>query len=80
MVVRLDEALERLGRASYGDDDFSSGVTFFQIPYGLGNLAQLVMSVNDRRDFSGFKKFFQDEQVLFVSFRQHRDHLLAHER
>ena len=81
VVARPDEARDApRSSASHGDDDFSLGVTFFQIADGLGDLTQLVVSVDDRRDFSGFKKFFQDEQVLFVSFRQHRDHLLAHER
>lgn len=50
--------------ASHGDDDFSLGVTFFQIPDGLGDLTQLVVTIDDRRDCSSFEKLSQGEQVF----------------
>ena len=36
--------------ASHADDDFSSGVSFFQIPDGLGYLGERVRPVDDRRE------------------------------
>jgi hypothetical protein len=48
------------GFASHGDDDFSSSVSLFQITYGLGDSAQRIRSVGDRRDLSGFEQLLQD--------------------
>jgi hypothetical protein len=40
------------GFASHGDDDFSSGVSFFQITHGLGDLGERVRPVDDRGDLA----------------------------
>jgi hypothetical protein len=51
----LRDSLNRpFGFASHGDDDFSSSVSFFQMPDGLGDLAQRVRPVDDRCDLAGF--------------------------
>jgi len=65
------------GFASHGDDDFSSGVSLFQITDGLGDLAQRVRSVDDRCDLSGFKKLFQNNQILLVWFLRQVAHFLV---
>ena len=61
------------------DDDFASGMSFFQIPDGVWDLTQGVVSVDNRRDLPGFKKFFQDVEVLAALFRHERDKVLTHE-
>jgi len=48
------------GFASHGDEDFSSGVSSFQIPDGFGDLGERVGTVNDRCDLPGFDEFFED--------------------
>ncbi len=66
-------------RALHGDDDFSSGVSLFQIADGLGGLTQRVRSVDDRRDLSGFHELLQNNQVVLVDTRNEEEELLAHE-
>jgi len=58
---------------------FSSGVSCFQIPDGLRDIAQRVAPVDDRSDFSGFEKLSHDDQVIFAQMRQKREQLLTHE-
>src|SRR5258708_20910805 len=65
--------------ARYRDDDLASSVSFFQIPNGLGNLAQPVTPVDDGRYLSGLYELAQDRHVLFVHFRHEHDEFLAHE-
>jgi hypothetical protein len=48
------------GFASHGNDDFSSSVSCFQIPHGLGDLAQWVSPVNDRGDLPRFGELLED--------------------
>ena len=48
------------GFASHGDDGFSSGVFFFQIPHGLGDLSERVGPVDDRCDLPGFDELLED--------------------
>ena len=67
------------GFASYGDEDFSSSMSLFQIPDGLRGLAQRVGPVDDRRDLAGLDELLEDEQVLLVLRRNERAQLLAHE-
>lgn len=67
-------------RDSYGDDDFSSGVTLFQVADGLRRFAQRIRPVDHRRDLACLDELLQDLQVLPASFRFERDKPLAHER
>ena len=53
--------------ASHSDDDFSSGVSLFQIPDGLRDLAQRVRRVDDRCDLPGFDELLEDDQLLLVA-------------
>ena len=39
-------------------------MSLFQIPDGLGNLAQRVRPVDDRRDLAGLDELLQELQVL----------------
>ena len=48
------------GFASHGDDDFSTGVSFFQIPHGFGDLAQWVSPVDNRCDLPRFGELLED--------------------
>src|SRR5215204_3832317 len=67
------------GFASHGDDDFSSSVSFFQIPDGLGDLGERVRPVDDRCYLSGFDELLEDEHVLVVLLVNECASLLAHE-
>src|SRR5215208_5301744 len=80
-TVSLRDSLNRpFGFASHGDDDFSSSVSFFQIPDGLGDLAQRVSPVDDWCDLTGFDELLEDEHVLVVLLVNECAQLLAHER
>src|SRR5215208_1000188 len=80
-TVSLRDSLNRpFGFASHGDDDFSSSVSFFQIPDGLGDLAQRVSPVDDRCNLAGFDELLEDEQILVVPLVNECAQLLAHER
>ena len=68
------------GFASHGDDDFSSGVSLFEITDGFGHLAQRVRPVDDRCDLAGFDEVLESDQVLVVLCGDERAKLLAHER
>ena len=46
--------------ASHGDDDFSSGVSFFQIPDGLGKLGKWVSPVDHRREGAVLDELLQE--------------------
>ena len=61
-----DPVIGAVVRASHGDDDFSVGVPFSEIPERLSHLTQRVTSTDDRPYFSSFKKLFHDNQVLCV--------------
>ena len=52
--------------ASDGDDELSSGVPLLQLPDGLGDLAQRVGPVNDRRELAGLDELPQDHQVVLA--------------
>ena len=47
------------GFASHSDEDFSSSVSFFQIPHGFGDLAQWVSTVDDRGDLPRFGELLE---------------------
>src|SRR5215210_3279492 len=80
-ILLLRDSVNRpFGFASHGDDDFSSRVPFYQIPDGLGDLAQRVGSVDDRCDLPGFDELLEDDQILVVLLVDERAQLLAHER
>src|SRR5919112_4404379 len=49
-----------LGFASHGDEDFSFGVSPFQIPHGFGNLGERVGTVDDRCHLPGFDELVED--------------------
>ena len=59
-------------------DDFSSRVSFFQVPDRSRDLAQWVTPVDDRFHLSGLHEVAQNRQVLRVELRQKRGELLAH--
>ena len=59
---------------------FSSGVSFFKIPDGLGNLAQRERPVDHRRELAGLDELLEDDHVLVVLRGHERAQLLAHER
>lgn len=63
MTVRL---MARIAGVSHRDDDFSFGVSFFEIPERFRNLTQGVTSIDDRRYFAGLQKLFQETHVLSV--------------
>src|SRR5215217_1429370 len=48
------------GFASHGDDDLSSGVSFFQVPDGIGDLGERVGPVDDRCDLPRFDEVLED--------------------
>src|ERR671910_983001 len=54
------------GFASHADDDLTSSVSLFQIPDGLGDLAQRVGPVDDGCDLAGFNELFEHDHVLVV--------------
>jgi len=66
--------------ASHGDDDFSSGVSLFQMADGLGNLAERVRRVDDRRDFAGLDELFEHDHVVALLLGDECPELLSHER
>src|SRR5918995_1757273 len=72
-VIRLS------GFPSHGDDGFSSGVSFFQISDGLGDLGERVRPVDDRCELAGFDKLLEYDHILVVLLRDERDQLLAHD-
>jgi hypothetical protein len=51
-------------RTSDGDDDFPLSVSFFQIPDGLWNLGERVLSVDDRCELAEFNELLDNDQVL----------------
>ncbi len=55
---------------SDGDDDLSLGVSLFHIPDGLGDLAERVRLIDDRRHLPRLDEFLQDQQVVTVLARQ----------
>ena len=59
---------------------FSSGVSFFQIPHGLGDFGERVSPVDYRGELPGFDELPQDDHVLVVLLVDERAQLLAHER
>jgi hypothetical protein len=61
------------------DDDLPSGVTFIQIPHRLGDFAQPVTPVDDRRDLSGPQEIARNGQVLWLPPRDKHAELLAHD-
>src|SRR6516225_8029748 len=65
---------------SYGDDNLSPGVSLLEVADSLGNLAQRVGPIDDRRDLPGLEQLPQDGQVGFVLVGQEEDHPLAHGR
>jgi hypothetical protein len=67
------------GFASHGDDDFSSSVSLFQIPDGLGGLGERIRPVNHRCYLAGFDELFEDDHVLVVLLVNECAQLLAHE-
>src|SRR5260370_5232331 len=63
----------------HSDYDFSSAVTFFEIPHCLRGLAQLVSPVDDGCHFPRLHEVAQQLQILFVQFRNIPDELLIDE-
>jgi hypothetical protein len=55
------------GFALHSDDDIFSVVPLFQIPDGLGDLAQRVRPVADRCELPGFDELLEDDQLLLVA-------------
>src|SRR5688572_29973779 len=82
VASRPERALARLGalRASRGDDDLSLRVSFSLVPESIGDLAQGVKPIDDRRDLARFDQILQDSQVLSVVPHDEHAYPLAHER
>jgi hypothetical protein len=80
---RLDRVLllpcEVVG-GSHGDDDLSPSVSLLQIPDGLGDLAQWVGPVDDRRHLAGLDQLLQHQQVGSSFLGDQRPQPLAHQR
>src|SRR5436190_8406895 len=67
-------------RALDGNHELSSGVAFALVSESLGNLAQLVAPIDDRRDLSGLDELPQDNQVVPRMPCNEDAHPLSHER
>src|SRR5215472_8286947 len=65
---------------SHGDDDLPLGVACFEVADGLGDLAQRVGPVDDRRDLRLSQQPAEKHQVVFAVASQEWHHFLAHER
>src|SRR5207253_10514392 len=61
------------------DYDFSARVTFFQITDRSLRFTEFVGSIDDWRYFSGLHQVAQNIQIVFGSFRNVEDELLAGE-
>jgi energy-coupling factor transporter ATP-binding protein EcfA2 len=76
---RSSEASHQLGSAgavrtpSHGKDDLRARVLHFEVPDGLGSLAQRVGPVDDRGDLSGLDEFSQRCEVLPARSRRQLD-------
>src|SRR5262249_50918466 len=60
-------------------DDFSAGMSFFQVPNGLRGFTQPVALVDYRFHLSSSHELAYGAQVFFVHFRDEREETLAHE-
>ena len=49
-----------------GHDDFSSGMTRFDVPQSLWGLAQRIRAVDDRRQLADFNEFLRHGQVVVI--------------
>src|SRR3989442_12338129 len=56
--------------------DFSSSVSFFQIPYSLGDLTQPVPPVDHRCYLPAGNELADHGQILFIWFCYEKGHLL----
>ena len=72
--------LSRGVRALDDNHELSSGVAFSLVSESLGNLAQLVAAIDDRRDLSGLDELPQDHQIVPGMPRNEDAHPLSHER
>src|SRR5829696_7152803 len=55
------------------DDDLASSVPFAQVPEGVGDLAQLVPPVDDRRNLPGFEELGQHHEVRLGQLRDEEE-------
>jgi hypothetical protein len=74
--LRLCRGIRALG----DNHKLSSGVAFSLVSESLGNLAQLVAAIDDRRDLSGLDELPQDHQIVPGMPRNEEAHPLSHER
>ena len=66
--------------ASHGDDDLAAAsVAMYQIPDGLGDLAQRVGPIDDRRDLAGLKQLPHSLQVLLPRVGAQHPQPLTHQ-
>src|SRR3970040_257878 len=72
-----DPVIRAVVRASHGDDDLSLGVSFSHVPESVGDLAQLVPPVYDRRHLSGLEKLVENDHVRLVELGDEEDDLPA---
>jgi hypothetical protein len=61
----------------HSDDDFSLSVFFFKIPESFSNFTQRVTSIDNWYDLSGFKEFFDKNQILLVLHQRSDKYFLA---
>src|SRR5919202_4958151 len=64
----------------HADDDFSSGVSLFEVADGLWNLGERVSPVDDWCNLPGFDELLKNDQVLVVLLIDECAQLLAHQR
>jgi hypothetical protein len=57
--------------------DFALRVAFCKVTESFRYAAQRVTSIYDGYNFSGFQKFFQEDQILLVYIRYEETRLLA---
>src|SRR5438477_12042177 len=67
------------GASLQRDDYFSSSVTLFEVPDGLGDLGQRVGPVDHRLHFSGLHQVPQQREVVFPDVRYEKEKFLAAE-
>ena len=80
LVGTLSPSDLRRAPLSHRDDDLAASMPLFQVPEGLGDLAQRVRPVDDRLDLAGLDELLQELQVIPSWLHEKRAELLAPER
>ena len=62
---------------SHRDHHFAASVPLAEISERLGKLAQRIPPVDHWCDLLGLKEVFENDPVVWISCREHRDHSLS---